>query len=88
MTEAEKVAAVHYVAMLEANERMDGDLARAKNKSGIVSKYMHTIPNRSKPDWQGDPFDFESKSSFESLYYSAAIGIGMHMYDRLLQVTG
>ena len=82
--EAELVSRAHYVVMLTANERMDEELSKAKNKAGIVQKYMHTIPARSKPDWQGDPFDFGDSSASDALYASAAIGIGMHMYDKLV----
>ena len=85
ITQGEIVAGLHYVAMLEANQRMDVELEEAKNKQGIFNKYMHTIPGRSKPDWVGDPFDFSERTDFDSLYTSAAIGIGMCMYERLEQ---
>lgn len=89
ITEAQKLAIAHYLVMFEASERMEKDLAKAKNKDGIVKKYMHTIPPRSKPDWQGDPFDFgEDRDAVDTLYASAAIGIGMSMHERLNCLTG
>jgi len=85
MTEAELVSGAHYLVMLAANQRMDDELKVAKNKQGMVQKYLHTIPARSKPDWKGDPFDFGERSEVDNLYASAAIGIGMHMHDKLTE---
>lgn len=79
----ERIAVSNWANMAKANQVMDAEIAQAKNKRGIVAKYISTLPARSLPDWNGNPFDFDCGSETESLYTSAAIGIGMCMYKRL-----
>ena len=79
----DRIAVLNYAVMAKASQDMETDLANAKNKRGIVQKYRHMIPARSLPGWVGNPFDFGDRSETDSLYTSAAIGIGMSMHERL-----
>ena len=84
-------AVMNYAYMAKASERMEDEISNAKNRQGILMKYTHgIIPGRCLPGYVGDPFDFGDTSDVDNLYTSAAIGIGMSMYERLekLRVSG
>jgi len=74
-----QVAQVSFRVMQDANDRMDAELAGAKNKRGAYMKYLHVVPPKAM---SADPWDFEA-SKESGPWWASVIAIGMLMHERL-----
>ena len=72
---------IYVVALMCLNdlEKAIESATTEKEKRRVFLKYWHSIPPRAKPNFES-PFEFGEVN----IWCSSAIGIGMYMYDLLV----
>lgn len=78
-----EIAKIIWYVAYKNNEKMDTELASAKNKTGVFMKYKNLIAPRAWDVNYVDPFDNDEPGTEAAAWVIGALAIGMDMRDRL-----